>query len=234
MFVSIDMDKLVFLHKHADHDTLSALAWLEAPNRSVTIESTEREHFLNKMGRLDLCILYKNTTGASLVSQQNNVLRQQLREMVERTKETPAKLDEVQAQIAKVEDDLHAGTAYKYARGAKTPAQGGELFPLVAKPLTDAQLLTAAERAPQELTHADAVPAPPPPAPRAPAVRAAGVRPVIWAHADAGWEAAGKPTDKTVVMGLRKGWMKELEEQRGIKTATASNELGAWMKDRLA
>jgi hypothetical protein len=235
MFVSIDMDKLVFMHKHEDHEVLSALAWLECGTHvSVTVENTAREHFLMKMSRLDLCVLYKNTTGASLVAQENGVLRQQLRELIEATPAAPINKDELLAQVAKVDDRIHAGERFSYARGSKTPAQPQELFPLVAKPLTDGQLMAAAARAPAEpLTRANELPPPPPPAPVLKKVRAVGVRPMIWAHADAGWEAAGKPTDRTVVLALRKTWMKELEEQKSIRAATASNELGAWMKERL-
>jgi hypothetical protein len=234
MFVSIDMDALRFLHKHDDHAALSALAWLECGTHvSVAIESTAREHFLAKMGRLDLCILYKNTTGASLVSQDSAVLRQQLREMIELTPAAPLDKEELLAQVAAVDERIHAGERFSYARGARTPAQPQELFPLVSRPLSDSQLMAAEKRAPQGLTHADELPAPPPPPPPAQKARAVGVRPVIWEHADAAWEAAGRPTDKSAVMAMRKAWMRELEAARGIKPTTSSNELGAWMKDRM-
>ncbi len=236
MYVSIDMDNLRLLHKGDDHDALSALAWLECGTHiSVAIERTEREHFLSKMSRLDLCILYKNTTGAGLVSQDSGVLREQLRALVNATPAPPLNREELLAQVAAVDDRIHAGERFSYARGAKVPAQFAELFPLVAKPLKDSELLNAERRAGEALVRANDVPPPPPPPPPKSAVkgpRAVSVRPVIWAHADAGWEAAGKPTDRTTVLALRKGWMKELEEQRGIRATTASNELGAWMKAR--
>jgi hypothetical protein len=235
MFVSIDMDKLRFLHKHDDHDVLGALAFLECGQHvTISVENTAREHFLVSMGRLDLCMLYKNTTGAGLVSQETNVLRQQLREMIELTPAAPIDKEELFAQVRAVEDRIWAGERFSYARGATVPAQEQELFPLVSKPLSDSQLMAAEKRAPQGLTRADELPPPAPPPAPVQKVRAVGVRPTIWAHADAGWAAAGKPTDKTVVLALRKTWMKELEEARGIRAATASNELGAWMKDRLA
>lgn len=233
MFVSIDMDRLVFLHKHHDHDTLSALAFLEAPDHSIRVENTEAANFLKALSRLDLCVLYKNTTGATLVAPESHVLRQQLLDMVMTTAPTVAFHDEVSAQVAAVEDDLHKGIAYSYARGAKKPAKAGELFPLVAKPLTDAQLLGAERRAPQPLTHAPEAPKAPPPPPKPARQPSGSVRPVIWQHADAGWEAAGKPTDKAAVLALRKQWMAELLEQKEIKPTTSSNELGAWQKSRL-
>jgi hypothetical protein len=235
MYVSIDMDKLVFLHKHDDHEALSALSWLECGRDvSILVESTAREQFLAKMSRLDLCVLYKNTTGASLVSQESNVLREQLRVLVDATPAAPIDRDEVLAQVEAVDERIHAGERFSYARGARVPAQPQELFPLKARPLTDAQLMGAEKRAPAGLAREAELPKPPPP-PAAPMrkVRAVGVRPVIWDHADKGWAAAGKPTDRTVVLALRKTWMKELDEQKNIRSATSSNELGAWMKARL-
>ena len=62
--------------------------------------------------------------------------------------------------------------------------------------------------------------------------RTAGVRGVIWDHADKVWEAAGKPTNKGVVMALRKQMMTELEGM-GVKRTSSSNELGNWMKARV-
>ena len=59
-----------------------------------------------------------------------------------------------------------------------------------------------------------------------------GARPTIWAHADAAWEAAGKPMAKDAVLAMRKRWMIELEEQ-GIAKTTSSTALGDWMKNRL-
>ncbi|QQK88566.1 hypothetical protein, partial [Vibrio phage PH669] len=50
--------------------------------------------------------------------------------------------------------------------------------------------------------------------------------------ADQAWEAAGKPTDVSVVLKLRKQWMNDWEAI-GIKKTTASSTLGAWQKSRL-
>jgi hypothetical protein len=234
MFVSIDMDKLVLMHKHADHEVLSALSWLECGQHvSVLVESTARDQFLARMSRIDLCILYKNTTGAELVASDSHVLRRQLSDLIEATPAAPVDKDELLAQVAAVDDRIHAGERFSYARGAMVPAQAQELFPLVARPLSTAQLLESEKRAPQPLTRSNELPPPPAPAPVVLKTRAVNVRPVIWAHADAGWEAAGKPTDRAAVLALRRAWMKELDEGKNIRPTTSSNELGAWMKARL-
>jgi len=59
------------------------------------------------------------------------------------------------------------------------------------------------------------------------------VREKIWAVADRMWEEAGRPTDKSKVLALRKQIMDTLE-QDGVKRTSSSNELGNWQKARIA
>lgn len=239
MYVSINMDDLQFVHKHAEHETCSALAWLEMPNKSVVIEKTEREYFLHKMTGLDLRMLYRNTTGLDVTGTEHLVMREMLATLVnEKLKATFASYTEVEAQILAVNDDLEKGIPWKYALGARKPAKQEELFPLTCSPLTADEATAAAVRAPQ---HRQAVIATPraaateqrPIQPQRAAPRASNIRPVIWATADAMWEEAGKPKDKAVVLELRKKMMAHLEAEKGIKRTSSSNELGNWMKDRL-
>ena len=239
MFISIDMDKLVFLHKHHDHDTLSGLAFLEAPDRSVCIENTSREHFLLGFSPLDIRILYKNTTGEDVTGSDDQVLRELLAMLVDNhIPPTLALAPEVVVQIAAVQDDLDNGIAWKYALGAKTPAKAIELFPLHCTPLDMVDKHKAATLAPQKRAKRGAPVAPPAPAPApalsaAPKARASSVRPTIWAVADEMWAAASSPTDVPVVLALRKTMMGVLEEKHGVKKTSSSNELGNWMKARL-
>jgi len=67
---------------------------------------------------------------------------------------------------------------------------------------------------------------------RSTAPRASGTRDVIFEVADAMWEAAGKPTDKSEILKLRKEMMNTLEAQ-GVKRNTSSNTLGSWQKERI-
>lgn len=240
MFVSINMDDLQFVHKHKDHEVVSALAWLEMPGQSVMIENTEREYFLAKMTGLDLRLLYKNTTGLDITGTDHIVVREMLATLVEeKLKPTFAHLEELQAQIACVEDDLYAGIPWSYALGARKPAKQEDLFHLHCAPLDGYEGQQAAIRAPQRRKVRSATPtaataAPAPQRPAVPKQRMSSVRPTIWAVADEMWQAAGKPTDKTVVLELRKKMMARLEEEKGIKRTSSSNELGNWMKDRIA
>lgn len=240
MFVSIDMDKLVFLHKHHDHDTISALSFLEAPDRSIMVENTAREHFLLKLSALDIRMLYRNTTGQDITGSPDIVVREMLASLVDNHMQpTLCLLTEVEQQVIAVNDDLHNGIAWKYSLGAKVPAKAIELFGKTCNPLGANEMDQAATLAPQRRAVRSAPVAPPPPAPAPsasalPKARASSVRPVIWAVADEMWEAAGSPTDKAVVLELRKKMMVELEEKKGVKKTSSSNELGNWMKARLS
>jgi len=239
MFVSIDMDALQFVHIHKDHDIVSALAWLEMPHKSVTIESTDRELFLSKMTALDLRMLYRNTTGLDITGTDHIVVREMLATLVEeKLKPAFAHIEELTAQIALVEDDLYKGIPWTYALGARRPSKQEELFSQHCKPLSPDEGMDAATRAPQRRKLASATPVAraPASAPQRPAVpkqRMSSVRPTIWAVADAMWQEAGSPKDPKVVLELRKKMMDVLEKEKLIKRTSSSNELGNWMKERL-
>lgn len=239
MFVSIDMQNLVFLHKHRDQDTLGALAYLEACDRSFMVENTDREHFLSKLTGLDLRFLYRNTTGLDITGTDPIVVREMLAEIVEsKMAPTICIQSEVEAQVAAVVDDLEKGIPWKYSLGSNRPAKQDELFNFHCKPLDTSEAQAAAARAPQRRKAATpakvrATPTAAPAGPAVPKQRGFNVRPVIWDLADAMWVEAGSPTDVKVVLELRKKMMSALEE-KGVKRTSSSNELGNWMKTRLA
>lgn len=240
MFVSINMDDLQFVHKHKDYEVVSGLAWLEMPNKSHMIENTDREFFLCKMSALDLRMLYRNTTGLDITGTDHIVVREMLATLVEE-KLNPvwAHLHEIQAQIELVEDDLHKGIPWRYARNSKRPTQEGDLFSLHCQPLDTTEATAAAVRAPQRRKVRPATPraAPVEQSPTVPhrgQRRASNIRPRIWAVADRMWQEAGSPKDKAVVLELRKKMMAVLETEHSIKRTSSSNELGNWMKDRIA
>lgn len=152
MFVSIDMDTLRFLHKHPDHETVSAISWLECGQQvSVRVDNTEREEFLGGVAHGDLCHLYRNVTGDDFHKGQwgerAHQFRERLREAARNMPVTNAVSAEVFAQVAKVNDRLYAGERFSYAKGAATPAQAQELFPLRAAPLAPSQTTAADQRA---------------------------------------------------------------------------------------
>lgn len=240
MFVCVDMDNLQFIHKHREHEVVSGLAYLEACDRSTLVDNTDREHFLINLTPLDLRILYRNTTAEDITGTDDRVVREMLATLVnDHIQPRSVVLAELEAQIEAVIDDLEKGIPWKYSLGAKRPAKQEQLFPLHCRPLAPVAAQQAAARAPQQRAQR-AAPKPrtaPPAAPVAAPVRKArahNVRPTIWAVADRMWEEAGKPTDKAVVLELRKKMYDVLEKEHGVKRTSSSNELGNWMKERLA
>lgn len=253
-YISVNRSDLCFVHKHHLQTVCSALAWLEMPHKCVVIENTE-QFFLSTFTLNELRQLYKNTFGhdapkapanntlttqASILDYWERFLQELFLQYVGQLKPTLALEHEVQAQIELVEDRLYAGEPFTYALGSKRPAQPGELFPLKCDAVaSEADVARAAVKAaqPRPVVAATPTPASPESAPTpasAPRQRSSSVRPAIWQVADDMWKAAGSPKDKNVVLELRKKMMVELDEKHGIKKNTSSNELGNWMKDRLA
>lgn len=149
MFVSIDMDNLVFLHKHHDHEAISAASWLECGQQvSIRVEPYhDASAFLVGVSDLDVRMLYKNTTGQPLPKDTDAAaLRYQLKAAVELMPSTRILVDEVVAQAEAVDDRLYAGERFRYALGARLPAQPAELLPLRGRSLTDRELAEAHAR----------------------------------------------------------------------------------------
>ena len=258
MYVSIDMDNLVFLHKHADHEVVSAISWMEiGVHRSTRVTATDKARFLKTLTDLELKMLYKNTTGAQLAGDDPVTLRYQLASAVKLLSSTRAVREEVLAQLALVDDRVHAGETFKYAYGARTPAQPQELFPLRGRPLSADELRNAADWARSDLPKLTAnaptgpwperaepqddevPPAPPqddaPPAP--PVVKKAkrvSATPLIRAAADKAWDAAGRPTDPDLLEQLIKQVQPGLEADRGMHPTTCRIQLRKWAKEHAA
>jgi hypothetical protein len=240
MFVSLNLSDMMFMHKHREHETLSMLAFLEAPHRSVSIENTDLPNFLSTRTGLELRLLYRNTTGMDITGTADIVVREMVSELVDNHMlESWISLTELTAQVNAVEDDLYNGIAYSYARGAKVPAKQEALFEFHCAPLSGDAAIAAAARAPQRRTlqPAAARPAMRASAPAGPAVpkqRMSSVKHDIWLVADRMWTEAGSPKDAKIVLELRKKIMSQLETEKMIKRTSSSNELGNWQKERLA
>lgn len=245
MRIAIDMENLWITHIHPDVDVIHGLVELEgAGTKYVLFENTDRAGFLSKLTTLELNLLYRNTTGQDFPSSVEDLTRRQvLAELVDASEYRKVVLDELEAQIQAVSDKLETtfkdATLFRYVFGARIPAiNEGDLYPFKAAPVSEAQLEMAAQVAPQQreppaVPYKAPAPAARPTAPHsAPRANGGSVRPLVWAVADRMWEAAGKPTDKGVVLELRKKMMTVLEEN-GVKKTTSSTSLGEWMKARL-
>jgi hypothetical protein len=156
MFVSIDMDELRFLHKHHDHETVSRLSWLECgQHTSIRIDNTDADNFLRGVAHGDLLTFYGKVTGDDTREAQwgdrAEQFRERLREAALNLPPTVALIEEVDAQVAAVDDRLYAGERFKYVLGSRVPAQAQELFPLVGRPLTQQQTKAADARAEEKM-----------------------------------------------------------------------------------
>jgi hypothetical protein len=254
MYVSIDMDRQVILHKHHDQHVVSGISWLECGQQtSIRIDNSERDEFLRGVAHGDLCHLYKNTTGDDFHEQawgdRAAQFRERLREAVRNMPATLALIDEVEAQAEAVDDRLRKGEVFKYVLGARVPAQPQELFPLQAAPLAPVQIQAAdaraaimvsqqrereeRERAGELLPQAHAAKAPQQEAPEADEApklakaRAGSVQPIVFAAAAAAW-AARQPNETWSDIRSR---LAEKLTADGHHPTTVRIKLSKWAKE---
>lgn len=248
MYVSIDLEDLKFVHKTNNPTVCANLAWIEMHTKPYAIDTIYSNRWLSSMTDMEMKMLYRNTTGQE-THYLGAYLRAILAELVERMPETEVNAFEVEAQASKVSEESEPG--YKYVFGSNSPARPQEFFPeairvekapdepqrAAARSSRYASRATAAPPAPQA-TRAPGPHATPayrpekPPQGRTGGNRRGAVRETIWAVADKMWEEAGKPTEKSSILSLRKEIMGVLESDHGVKRTTSSNELGNWQKNR--
>lgn len=252
MYVTIDCDNLRFLRKHPDVLLLCNLAWIETPHISINIQPCDSPNFLSSFTDLELKMLYRNTTGQDQRFY-GDALRAVFMELVQGMPLFIGTASEVERQAALIPIDNDV--PYLYIAGAGKPARQADLFelPYHTSPSLPSEPATASlgKRAaatlyPNAQTQAAqyaaqvaerlSTPATPQ-VKRAPRVagtpRAGGVRDMVWSVADAMWELEGKPTDRALVLALRKRVMLVLEEEHAVKRTSSSNELGNWQKNRV-
>lgn len=237
MYVSIDLENLIFLHKHEDVMVVCNLVHIEAPHVEVCISSCCGQTFLSNFTEMELRALYCNTTNADKVSYSAKELRAILVDIAERLPVA----DVVKFELDRQAELVPEGSIdpLKYVKGATRSGKPAELFPLQASrsPNEEKIAASAARAAVQPAARKERAPTPALPQLRAQQVpatpRQGGVRAIVWEVADALWEKEGKPTNKQQVLTLRKRMMCILESEHGVKRTSSSNELGQWQKSRL-
>lgn len=248
MYVSIDCDKMRFLHKHADFKVMADLEFIEAPSPThVDTLPTDYVNFIKGHTLTEMQLLYKNTTGEERSPYMGEQLRAVLIELANRLPESDVVPEEVHRQADWIQKSHPNGApGFFYVKGASIPARTTQtLFksPLLAH-LTPSEAKVAACKPlplPQYPGVSPHVPTPHPThsEPVARAVRApsaaptGGVRQLIWSTADKMWEEDGKPSVKPAVLSVRKRVMDFLEKTHQIKRTSSSNELGNWQKARI-
>jgi hypothetical protein len=252
MHVAIDLEKLRVTHIHGNANVLNGLVYLEgAKIRRALLHNTDNPLFLCTLSSVELNKLYHNLTLKDFPPAFNELMRRDLLASViarmQPQKVNEAELDtQIETVIDYLETPIEISVQFKYVQGSRKPCILKDGLPVVTTaPASEEMLATSVQSAAQRRSARSAVTvaspararaqprASAPRTPRAPGQTRGAIAKAIWEHADVAWEKAGKPTDKKVVLALRKEMMDYLEQQCSISRSTASVTLGDWMKERL-
>lgn len=242
MYILINRDSMELLYKHECPRTLANLVWIEARFASSYIFPFWDATDLKKFTDLELKFLYKSLTKfEGDVTFTRHQIIQIIWDLIESIKVTEADPVEAQNQAEYIPDNSQI--LYKYVYGSHRPASMQELFtptPMEAKRDMKQEAAAVAGKLPS-LQRVDpevvsrvinkvkaTVPTKAKSGPKAGTAKS-----IIWSTADLMWEEAGKPTDRPLVLKLRKEIMNKLEVEEGIKRTSASSELGQWNKARV-
>lgn len=227
MYISIDLERLVLLHKHPEVNVVCDLVLLEAPDSAICVMPQDDPAFSFPLTDMELGMLYRNTTGDD---RDHN--RQQLRALVQDLTDRLPVMDvnpfELDRQIANRKKE----EALQYVKGSYLPGKPISVFGQQVEAPKDVDAVI--ERVAPKEEARPAAPAKPPASPQpAPIAPAGGMRATVWDVADQLWEREGRPTGKSEVLALRKRMMEVLETDHGVKRTSSSNELGKWQKNRI-
>lgn len=245
MYILIDLNQMAITHKHRDRAVLNKLSWIECSNASSIIAVGSVRPLL-EFTASELRLLYKAATGAELKGYAN-ALAQAVCDAAKRMPETVATLEDATAQALCVMDGDKA--CFRFVAGSKKPEHLPGLFepdPIKVDRVEAEEQAVASNYStyapanpgafggtgPAVAGCAGVVATREPRAPSAP--RTGGARETIFSVADRMWEAAGSPTNASVILALRKNIMVELEANHGVKKTTSSTALGDWQKSKLS
>lgn len=237
MHVMIDRDGMRFIASHSQPVPLRMLSNVEYPHVSIVITHAEIPADLDMLSDLELVMLYKNTTGANPETSNRRQLQCACVLLAQQVPAFECNPFELEVQAGCI--DANDKRAWKYVPGATRPILKTELFDAPVRASiqwngAEMQALQTAKVRPATLQAAQQRSSPVRPASPAPgAIPKGGNRAIIWKHMDQLWQASGNPSDLRLVLALRKQCMDQLHSQ-GVNRSTASCELGAWQKERLA
>ena len=223
MYISLDMQNMKIVHKHSSVNAVCGLVHIELPDVAVTVCPIDMT--VKHKTDMEIKMLFRSCFPGQADHMPVAELKSRILQFAEELPVTD--LDEL--EVKRQADSIRDGDkkAYKYVKGSFRASRPAELFADATGDAVRAGATVPASSAARPVRPAAASRA----ATGAP--RASGVREKIWAVADRMWEEAGKPTDKSKVLALRKQIMDTLE-QDGVKRTSSSNELGNWQKARIA
>jgi len=222
MYVSLDMQNMRIVHKHSSVNAVCGLVHIELPDVAVNVCPIDMT--VKHKTDMEIKMLFRSCFPGQADHMPVAEMKSKILQFAEEFPVTD--LDEL--EVKRQADSIRDGDkkAYKYVKGSFRASRPAELFADATGDAARASATVPASSA--------ARPVRPAVAPRAAtgSPRASGVREKIWAVADRMWEEAGKPTEKSTVLALRKDIMNALE-QDGVKRTSSSNELGNWQKARI-
>ena len=238
MYILIDTDLMQVIAKHPNVQYLNELGILRC-SESAAVIPLEVSYILDTFNDVDLQKLYISLTGNKQgCLYPRMIIGKILHYYLNNFKETVIH-DNVGAQAQwAIDNDLQGDCAYAVSGSIPVNEPNGEGLRTFPQPEAEKALTTE----PSQPTNMGQQGAWQPGRERssttAPsnhsnstAPRASGTRDIIFSVADRMWEEAGKPTDKSIILKLRKEMMTVLESE-GVKRNTSSNTLGLWVKER--
>jgi len=235
MYISIDMEELRFLYKHESLEVVADLIFIAGKISSCDVGSCGNPHMFSEMTEMEKGKLFKNTTGQNppFTAYQ---LTMALVELTNKFESTPAAPWFARGQADYLEGKYPEGVpaGYVFVDGSSRPSKGQ--IPLFSPLAVTAEEVAQAirTRATASVKPAPLVQPAPAPKPAVKAQRAGSSKPTIWKVADEFWVKSGSSKVKEELLKLRITIMQSLEAEYGIKRTTSSNELGNWMKNKLA
>lgn len=238
MYVSVNHDRLVFLHKHQDYHVVRDLDYITRSYESAScfpICAGAMDH----LTLTELQGLFRNTTGKDSSTSDEETLRQWLLQIAETLPDTDCVPVEVEKQAAFLEqhatdsNPVPQGLVYVKGSHVPGPSKGSDLYSLTSTadptPLLPGARKAVAERKLAAQQRANAKPEPSAPgAPSAAPKRASAVaRPktgvcgLIHDALDAAYKSGQVPT---------RDYIKTLAQEKGWNPSTAGVQYGAWRK----
>lgn len=231
MYISINLKKMRFLHKHESFQTVANLDFIAGIEANLT--SVSAPDIFSGFTAHELTLLYKHTTNNDHIPAVGDSLRLVLMELAERFPATDVDALEAEQQASWIE--LNAGSGsdrHRYVRGASRPMRTDDMLFPDPMPFTPEDAANAARKHGQRLQQraaALAAATPPPSTSTAPATpKAAPARPrsgvceQIWTILDTHLQQQGAAPTRNDV--------KAYAAQFSWNSSTASVQFAAWRR----